>query len=62
MKFNDYKDSEEKDYEITTQEVKQKIEKKGCPHKIKFLKKLSGEDNSLTLDTCNSINKDWKKR
>ena len=50
----------ESEEEIGTPEIHQNIEKKGCPNKIKFLKHLS--DESLTLDTCNNINKDWNNK
>jgi len=47
------------DEEIITTKTKEKIEKKGCPHKIKYLKSIT--DDSLTTDICKSVNKDWKK-
>ena len=32
------------------------------PEKQKFLKQIYGDDESLTVDTCGKVNKDWKKR
>ncbi len=59
--FVSYENTEKED-EILTSEIKQKIEKKGNPDKIKFLQRLSDDDNSLTIDTCNSVSKDWKRK
>jgi len=55
--FGNYESSEETE----TPKTHQKIEKKGCPDKIKFLKSIE-ENDSLTLDTCASVNKDWNRK
>ena len=52
-----YGDKSDEDIMIT--KPKEIIVKKGCPHKIEYLKSI--KDESLTTDICKSVNKDWKK-
>jgi len=45
--------------EVEVQEINCKVEKEGSASRKEFLK--SQEDESLTLDTCAKVNKDWNR-
>jgi len=50
----------ENEKEIANPKIHQKIEKKGSQDKIDFLKSL--DEDSLTLDICASVNKNWNRK